>query len=130
MKRSVVACLFALGCSSSSPEPVAMDSGVGETADANDACEIPAESNALTGQLSSGSSGGEPAFQAKAVFRIDRAKDPAHPQIVFFSNAVDCAALADESFAGKLPMKTRMLFLELGSAAPGTYPAAEGQPPA
>jgi hypothetical protein len=101
------------------------------TADATDAsaqCELPSEPNSLAGEFSVGSGPGSPAWKPKAVYRIERAKDPAHPQILFLSTAVDCSALKEEGYDGRIPT-TDMLFLELGAAAAGTYTASSASPP-
>jgi hypothetical protein len=69
----------------------------------------------------------EAVWPAKAVYRVERAKDPAHPQIVFLSNAVECAALKDEGFEGRI--MADMIWLELGAAATGVYRAQRSSPP-
>jgi len=91
-------------------------------------CTPPSAPNALSGEISVGSPGGVPAFSPKAVYLIQRAKDPAHPQVMFLSGDVECAALADEGFDGRIVAE--MLNLELGKGAPGRYPASAASPPA
>jgi len=104
---------------------VATDAGA-DTPAAN--CSPPTTANALVGELSGGSNA-IPAWSPKSVHLIQRAKDPAHPQIMFFSALVECSALANEDFKGTIPA-SNILALELGKGAVGSYLAAEPSPPA
>lgn len=117
-----------MGCSSSASSAVT-DAAAETAIDAGDGCSIPAEANVFAGRLPYGAPAGEPLWQPKSVYRIDSALDPLHPRILFLSTVLECAALADKGWEGRIP-PTRMLYLELGRDVVGTYPASSVEPPA
>lgn len=92
------------------------------------ACDPPVTPNTLSGQLGGGSSP-RPVWVAKAVYRLERAKAPGKPQIVFLSNNIECAALKESDFDSTVTPPTAMLLLELGSAGSGTFTASSSTPP-
>ncbi|MBI2394337.1 MAG: hypothetical protein HYV09_32505 [Deltaproteobacteria bacterium] len=72
--------------------------------------------------------------QTRAIFRLDRASDPARPQIVFVSSA-DAVSIACETFRAadwgtRLPAGVMVHVLELGSAVPAKLSVKKDSPPA
>lgn len=72
--------------------------------------------------------------QTRAIFRLDRASDPAHPQIVFVSSAdpvaVPCETFRAADWGARLPAGVMVHVLELGSAVPATFTVKKDSPPA